>query len=99
MTKGDTVPGMVALAVPLAAQQVGLQLMGAVDAAMLGRWDPTAMAGAGVANGLLFAVTCVGMGIVMGMDALVPRALGAGQREMARALLRPGLRVALGVGL
>src|SRR5687768_1607540 len=98
MTKVDTVPevrAQLALAVPLAMQQVGLQLMGAVDAAMLGRWDQSALAGAGVANGLVFTITCIGMGIVMGLDALVPQALGAGERDNARALLRGGLRVAL----
>jgi multidrug resistance protein, MATE family len=102
MTKVDTVPevrAQLALAVPLAMQQVGLQLMGAVDAAMLGRWDQSALAGAGVANGLVFTITCIGMGIVMGLDALVPQALGAGERDNARALLRGGLRVALIVGL
>ena len=88
-----------ALAVPLVGQQIGLQLMGAVDTAMLGRWDPAALAGAGVANGLVFSITCVGMGIVMGLDTLVPQALGAGEPDRARALLRDGLRVALLVGL
>jgi len=89
----------VALALPLAGQQIGLQLMGAVDTAMLGRWNPDALAGAGVANGLVFSITCVGMGIVMGLDTLVPQALGAGERATARSLLRDGLRVALLVGL
>jgi MATE family multidrug resistance protein len=87
------------LALPLAAQQIGLQLMGAVDLALLGRWHPDALAGAGVANSLVFSITCVGMGIVMGLDTLVPQALGAGERDRARALLADGLRVALVVGL
>jgi Na+-driven multidrug efflux pump len=34
----------VRLAIPLAAQQLGFQLMGLVDAAMLGRYDDTALA-------------------------------------------------------
>lgn len=99
MTRTGRGPGLVALALPLAAQQVGLQLMGTVDAVMLGHWQDSALAGAGVANGLLFTITCVGMGIVMGLDALVPQALGAGEHARARGLLRDGLRVALGVGL
>jgi MATE family multidrug resistance protein len=89
----------VALALPLAAQQIGLQLMGAVDTAMLGRWDPAALAGAGVANGLVFAISCIGMGVVLGLDTLIPQALGAGERGRARALLGDGLRVALLVAL
>jgi MATE family multidrug resistance protein len=77
-----------ALAIPLAAQQVGLQLMGVVDTALLGRYDADAMAGAGVANGLIFAITCVGMGVVMGLDTL-----------RARRLFVDGTRVAIAVGL
>jgi len=99
VTRDGRGPGLAALALPLAAQQVGLQLMGTVDAIMLGHWQDTALAGAGVANGLLFTITCVGMGIVMGLDSLVPQALGAGEHARARGLLRDGLRVALGVGL
>ena len=49
------------LAIPLAAQQLGFQLMGTVDAALLGRYNDTALAAAGVGNNLLFAITSVGM--------------------------------------
>jgi MATE family multidrug resistance protein len=88
-----------ALAVPRAGQQVGLQLMGAVDTALLGRYHADALAGAGVANGVVFGISCIGMGIVMGLDTLVPQALGAGDRAGARRLLLDGLRVAMLVGL
>ena len=67
---------LIALALPLAAQQVGNQLMGLVDAGMLGRYSDAALAGAGLGNNLLFAITSLGMGIVMGMDTVVPQALG-----------------------
>ena len=87
-----------ALAAPLALQQIGLQLMGAVDTALLGRYHPDALAGSGVANALVFAITCIGMGVVMGLDALVPQALGAGEPGRARALLRDGVRVAIIIG-
>ncbi|HSS02250.1 MAG TPA: MATE family efflux transporter, partial [Kofleriaceae bacterium] len=56
------------LAIPLAAQQLGFQLMGTVDAALLGRYSDTALAAAGVGNSLLFAITSLGWGIVMGLD-------------------------------
>jgi MATE family multidrug resistance protein len=88
-----------ALALPLAAQQVGLQLMGVVDTALLGRYHADALAGAGLGNSLVFSISCVGMGIVMGLDALVPQALGAGDRASARRYLLDGLRVAVLVGL
>ena len=87
------------LALPLAAQQVGAQLMGTVDAAMLGRYSDAALAGAGVGNNLLFAITSVGFGIVMGMDTVVPQALGAGRIEDARRAVGAGIRLAILVGL
>ena len=87
------------LAAPLAAQQVGFQLMGMVDALMLGRYSDAALAGAGVGNNLLFAVSCVAMGVVMGLDTVVPQAIGAGRPDDARRLVNAGLRLAILVGL
>ena len=89
----------VELAVPLAAQQMGLMLLGLVDTAILGRYSTDALAGGGVANSLVFGISCIGMGIVMGLDALVPQAIGGGRRGEARWLLADGLRVAILVGL
>ena len=86
------------LAIPLAAQQLGFQLMGTVDAALLGRYSDTALAAAGVGNSLLFAITSLGWGIVMGLDTVLPQAVGAGRREDARRMLGAGMRLAVLVG-
>ena len=87
------------LAAPLAVGQVGHQLLSLVDTAMLGRFSDVALAGAGIANGLLWAVTLLGMGVVMGMDSLVPQAVGSGEHRRASSLLDQGLRTALWLGL
>jgi len=87
------------LAAPLAAQQVGFQLMGTVDALMLGRYSDAALAGAGVGNNLLFAISSIAMGIVMGMDTVVPQALGGGRIDDARRAVGAGARLAVLVGL
>lgn len=87
------------LAIPLAAQQLGFQLMGAVDAAWLGRYSESALAAAGVGNSILFAITSIGLGIVMGLDSVVPKAVGAGRTEDARRYLQGGIRLAVLVGL
>ncbi|HWU90284.1 MAG TPA: MATE family efflux transporter, partial [Kofleriaceae bacterium] len=87
------------LAIPLAAQQLGFQLMGMVDAALLGRTSDTALAAAGVGNNLLFGIISVGYGIVLGLDSVIPRAIGAGRPEEARRYLAAGLRLAVLVGL
>ena len=87
------------LAIPLVAQQLGFQLMGTVDAALLGRYSDTALAAAGIGNNLLFSITSVGIGIVMGLDTVLPQALGAGRPGDARRSLRAGLGLAILVGL
>lgn len=87
------------LALPLAAQQVGLHLMGAVDTALLGHYSGAALAGVGVGNGLVFAITCTAMGILLGLDSLVPRALGAGDHDAADRALYAGLRLAVIVAI
>ncbi len=87
------------LAIPLAAQQIGFQLMGTVDAALLGRYSDTALAAAGVGNSLLFAITAIGFGIVMGLDTVLPQAVGAGRHDDARRMLDAGLRLAILVGI
>jgi MATE family multidrug resistance protein len=89
----------VRLAVPLAAQQLGAQLMGTVDAALLGRYSDTAIAAAGVGNNLLFAISSIGLGIVLGLDSVIPRAVGARHEEDARRYLDAGLRLARLVGV
>lgn len=69
--------------------------MGMVDTAMLGRYSEAALAGAGIATILLFCVAVLGMGTLMGLDTLVPQALGARKPGRARHLLRQGLRLSL----
>lgn len=103
MTHASVEPGearaLLVLALPLALQQLGFQLMGTVDAAWLGRYDDTALAAAGVGNNLLFAITSIGLGLVMGLDTLIPQAIGAGRYPEARRYLHAGLRLAVLVGL
>jgi MATE family multidrug resistance protein len=86
---------LVALAFPLCLGHLGHQLMSIVDIAMLGRFSGAALAGSGVANGILFSVTVVGIGVIMGLDTLVPQSLGAGDARGARDLLAAGVRLAL----
>ncbi len=98
MNRSET-RAQLALAIPLSLQQIGFQLMGNVDAALLGHYSDSALAGAGVGNNLLFAITAVAMGIVMGLDSVVPQAVGAGRIDDARRSLAAGIRLAVIVGL
>jgi MATE family, multidrug efflux pump len=99
VTQPGELRALIRLAVPLAAQQLGFQLMGTVDAALLGRYSDTALAAAGVGNNLLFAITSVGYGIVMGLDTVLPQAIGAQRHDRARRALGAGMRLAMLIGL
>jgi len=86
---------LAALALPLCVGHAGMHLMSVVDTAVLGHYRDVSMAGAGIGGGVLFAFMVLGMGTVMGMDTLIPQALGAGENRRARQLLRSGTRLAL----
>lgn len=87
------------LAAPIALANLGGQLLAFVDMVMLGRYHSAALAGAGIASTVILMVQVVGMGAVLGLDTLVPQALGAGEAGRARRLLWAGIRVAVTVGV
>lgn len=83
------------LALPLALAQAGQALMGLVDTAVLGRLSPTAQAGAGLGNSLVFTCTFFGMGVMLALDPLVSQAIGAGEPARARTFYWQGVWLAL----
>lgn len=85
---------LVRLAPALVVSFAGNQLMGLVDTAMVGRLGSVSLAGVGIGNGLFFSVSIAAMGLVLGADPLVAQALGAGERERARGVLRQALWLA-----
>ena len=89
------------LALPLGLAAAAQALMGVVDTAVVGRAGAAALAGTGLGNVLFFAVTVLGMGLMMGLDPLVSQALGARDAARARHLLWQGvwLSGAAGVAL
>ncbi len=96
---GEEARGQLVLAGPLALSFFGQNLMGLVDTAMLGRYDSTSLAAAGIANLMLSAIVVFGLGVLMGLDTLLPQALGAGDEKRAYRLLRSGLTLAVILGV
>ncbi len=78
---------------------MGQELMSLVDSAMVGHFSKVALAGFGVANILLFALSRFGAGVVMGLDSLAPQALGSGDPAKARGLYRSALTLSLRLGI
>jgi MATE family multidrug resistance protein len=87
------------LALPISIAQAGQALMGLVDTLVVGRAGTSALAAVGLGNGLFFAVSGFGMGLMMGFDPLLSQAMGARQYSRARALLWQGGWMALFAGL
>jgi MATE family multidrug resistance protein len=93
------VRALAVLAGPLALAQLGLQLMGVVDVAVVGRLGAVPLASVGLGNGIFFTLSVIGMGAMMGLDPLISQALGAGDRLRARRLLWQGAWLACAVGV
>jgi MATE family multidrug resistance protein len=85
------------LALPVAAAQAGTQMMGLVDVAVLGRLGARELAASGVGNAVFFALSVVGIGIVLGIDPLVAQAVGAGEHHRARRVMWQGIWLSLAV--
>ncbi len=87
------------LAAPIALTNLGVQMMGFVDVVMLGRYSDASLAGAGMATAVFLMVQVIGMGAIMGLDTLIPQALGAGEPRRARRLMWVGLKLGLWLGV
>ena len=89
---------MLRLAGPVVLAEIGWMSMGIVDTIMVGPLGPAAIGAAGMSNSLFFAVAVFGMGVMLGLDALVAKSFGADDLDDCVRWLQHGLLVALIVG-
>jgi MATE family multidrug resistance protein len=83
-----------ALALPVAATQVGAMLLGLVDTLMLGRVGAEALAASAIANVWIYGTTQLVLGTLFGMDPIVAQAHGARRGDVAGLALQRGLVLA-----
>ncbi len=74
------------LAFPLIVLQLAQSAIGAVGTAIVGRVSEADQAVVGLGNALYFAVTVLGLGLVLGFDPLLAQAVGAREHGRARGL-------------
>ena len=87
---------MAQLAAPIVTVNVGLQAMGFVDIAMLGRVSSVHLAAAALGNFYFFVTSIVGIGLLMVLDPVVSQAVGArDQPGVARGVQRGLLLTAI----
>lgn len=85
------------LAVPVAAVQVGMMLMGVVDTIMVGHVSPADLAAVALGNIYFFASAVFGMGLLFALDPVVSQAVGAGDGEAVARAVQRGLLLAVGL--
>ena len=83
---------------PVIAAEIGWMSMGIVDTIMVGPLGPAAIAATGLGSGVFTGIAIFGMGLMLGLDALVSHAHGANDHEEALHWLHHGVWLALGVG-
>ena len=90
---------VVRLAVPVVVTQMGMMLMGTVDAMMLGRVSEHALAAGALGNVVTFGMMIFGMGMLMALDPLVSQAFGADDHAAVARHLQRGWVMALVISI
>lgn len=86
---------LVRLAGPVVLAEIGWMAMGLVDTVMVGPLGPAAIAATGMGTGVFSAIMIFGAGLMLGVDALVSRAAGAGRPDECVRWLYQGVILAL----
>ena len=92
-TMGD-MRALVTLALPVVTVELGMMAMHVVDALFVGHLSATALAAVSLALAYYFTIVVIGMGTLVGLDALVSQAVGAGDEAGVRRALQRGLLLA-----
>jgi MATE family multidrug resistance protein len=83
------------LAGPVVLAEIGWMSMGLVDTMMVGPLGPPAIAATGLGSTVFTAIAIFGMGLMLGLDALVSHAYGAGDTDECARWLHHGVFLAL----
>jgi MATE family multidrug resistance protein len=82
---------MLWLAGPVVVAELGWMSMGVVDTIIVGKLGVEATGSVGLGNNLHIAIVIFGMGLLLGLDAMVSQEHGAGLEDEARRSLAQGL--------
>ena len=88
-------PPLLKLAGPVILAEIGWMVMGIVDTIMVGPLGPAAIGSAGLGSGVFTAIAIFGMGLMLGLDAYVSQAHGAGDEPECRRWLHSGVWLAV----
>lgn len=86
---------MLKLAGPVVMAEIGWMSMGIVDTIMVGPLGPASIGATGMSSSIFFALAVFGMGVMLGVDALVSQSFGAGRLDDCVRWLQQGLLLAV----
>jgi MATE family, multidrug efflux pump len=87
-------PPLLKLAGPVILAEIGWMVMGIVDTIMVGPLGPAAIGATGLGSGVFTSIAIFGMGLMLGLDAFVSQAHGAGDAAECRRWLHSGVWLA-----
>ncbi len=93
------VRGVLTLALPVVAVQVGMMAMGVVDTVMVGHFAARDLAAVALGNLYFFTGVVFPMGVLMSLDPVVSQAVGAGDHPAVARALQRGALLALALGV
>lgn len=79
------------LSLPIAGASFGNILLSVADTIIVGRAGETSLAAIGLGNAIFFAITVLGLGLMLGLDPMIAQAIGAGEERRARELMWQGV--------
>ncbi len=85
---------IITLALPVMAAELGMMGMSVVDTLFVGHISATALAAVSLGLIYYYTIAVIGMGTLVGFDALVSQAVGAGDQGDVRRALQRGLLLA-----
>ncbi len=98
-TIGPDLREMARIAWPIVLVSVGIQLMGVVDALMVGRLGGSAIASVALGNFYFFNISIFGIGLLYAIDPVVAQSVGAGDRVGVARGVQRGMVLAVALSL
>lgn len=99
LSLGHHARSVLALGMPLVANNLATVGMGFTDTVMAGQLGGNALAAVAIGNTLWYTAQLAGMGVLMAVSPLVAHALGANQAERIGGLLQQSFWIALFLGV
>ena len=87
------------LALPVVIAELGWMAMTTVDTIMVGPLGPAAIGALGVSNSAFYSIAIFGMGLLLGLDTLVSRSHGAGNKADTHHSLSQGVYAAVFISI